>query len=69
MEDVNAGSNKAAMGKTHHPPWVCVSLQVTWKDLFTSLKMNHKVIRPRSHSLPPCLSFIHYAAARWDSVG
>lgn len=32
------------MGKTRHPAMgvcVCVSSQVTWKDLFTSLKINN----------------------------
>lgn len=46
MEDVKAGSNKAADREDTPPAMgVCVSLQVTWKDLFTSLKINHKVKR------------------------
>lgn len=70
MVHVKAGSNKAVDGKTHHLQLVCVSFQVTWKDLFTSLKMNHKVIRAPL-SIPPsrCLSFIHYATVRWGGVG
>lgn len=53
---VKAGSNKAVDGAETQP-----EPQVTWKDLFTSLKMNHKVIRKLQ-----CLSFMHDAGAKWD---
>lgn len=70
MEDVKAVSNKPADGENTPSHHGCVSLQVTWKDLFTSLKMNHEVIRAVLPFLPfQCLSFIHYAAVRRDSVG
>lgn len=44
----------------YHLPWSCARLQMTWKDLFTSLKMNQQVIRPTvTPLLSPPMSVLH----------
>lgn len=68
LEGVTAPEDPCWGEITFHGPRA--GFQVTWKDLFSSLKMKRQVTRP---TLSPPLSFINYAAVRlaWvsDSTG
>jgi len=72
MEHVKEGSNKAADGEDTLPTVrVCEFAGDLERPVYLIKNESQGNKGPRSHSSPPfqCLSFIHYAAARWDSVG
>lgn len=72
MEDVKEGSNKAVDGEDTPPAMgVCEVAGDLERPVYLIKNKSQVNKGPRSHSSPPyqCLSFIHYAAARWDGVG
>lgn len=72
MEDVKAGSNKAADGEDTPPAMgVCELSGDLERPVYLIKNESQGNKGPAPIPLPPsqCLSFIHYAAARWDGVG
>lgn len=65
-------SKRAAAGEhlleRDHLPWPCAGFQMTWKDLFTSLKMNYQVIRPTLSSGVPTNVCPSWIMQPWDWI-